>query len=68
MAKAREDRDDFDVVTIRLYKGDKDTLGAYFPKQGYNRVIRALVRKFILQVEATSPTKDSTDDITITLD
>lgn len=32
-------------VSIRLFRGDKDRLDAYFPQLGYNAAIRLIVRK-----------------------
>jgi hypothetical protein len=62
MAKAKEDRDDLETVTLRLYSGDKDIISSYFPKQGYNRVIRKLVRKFINQLQSTPVQQETAHD------
>lgn len=51
MSKPREPID-LETVTIRLRRGDKDVLASYFPREGYNRVIRTLVSKFIKQLES----------------
>lgn len=39
-------------VTIRLHKGDKERLDAYFPHLGYNAVIRVIVRKALKALDA----------------
>lgn len=37
---------------VRLYLGDRDRLEAYYPKAGYNRVIRRLVRQHLDRMDA----------------
>lgn len=38
-------------VTLNLYEGDFQRLATLFPKAGASKIIRTLVRKFIVQVE-----------------
>lgn len=40
-----------ELVTIRLFDGDKKRLEEYYPSVGYNRVIRTLVRKHIKSLD-----------------
>ncbi len=67
MAKNSErDNVEKEVVTLRLYKGDKEILNEFYPRAGYNRVVRILVRKHIraLQEKLSRklPPEDLTDD------
>ena len=41
---------EMELVTIRLYTGDKDTLQSFFPNEGYNAVIRKMVNRICNQL------------------
>lgn len=41
---------EYEMVTVRLFEGDKEVISRFFPKQGYNDVIRKLVNKFANQL------------------
>jgi len=44
--------EEFDIVTIRLRKGDRDRLRTYFHPMDYNKVIRGWVSKLVDNIEA----------------
>lgn len=39
------------IPAVRLYKGDKEKLTLMYPKIGYNKAIREIVRKHIKSIE-----------------
>lgn len=44
---------DFETLPgIRLYRGDRDALEEFYPKAGYNRIIRHLVHEHVLKMKA----------------
>lgn len=43
--------DDYEKVTIRINKGDKEKLSSYYPRLGYNKVIRKLIESFIRSMD-----------------
>ena len=42
-------------VTIALYRGDMEYLQAYYREDGASKIIRTLVHKHILELEADMP-------------
>lgn len=52
-----QEPDKLEKITLRLYLGDIRTLSDFYPKTGYNRVIRALVRRHVRALKE----KDSTE-------
>lgn len=40
------------IAGTRLYKGDKDRIQSYYPKVGYNRVIRLIVNQHLNKLDA----------------
>jgi hypothetical protein len=62
-------KQDLEKVTIRLHEGDKDILEKYYPRSGYNPVIRQLVRRHIKQLEEKfNTTRSQADDTADTID
>lgn len=47
MSNEPEEEEELEKVTIRLFNGDKDDIMAFYPKLGYNKAIRILVRKHV---------------------
>lgn len=47
----RTTREDLELVTIRLSRGDKDKLTDFYPRIGYNKAVRLLVRKHVKMLE-----------------
>lgn len=41
-----------EVVTVKLFEGDRERLKELYPKVGYNRAIRQLIRKHLDELEA----------------
>lgn len=48
----QEEMEPLEVVSIRLYKGDRERLKELFGQTGYNVVLRRMTRKLIRTVEA----------------
>lgn len=44
--------------TLNLFEGDYEKIQSYYPDTGAATIIRRLVRRFIQQVEAGSPSFD----------
>ena len=66
--QGKKDSIPMEKVTIRLYKGDKETLNELLPNLGYNQVIRTLVRNLITKLEAqgnSNPAKNIEVNINI---
>ena len=60
------EHEDLVKKTIRLYSGDAERLEEYYPKSGYNRVIRTLVRRHLRTLDAnvaqrSAPQNDQLD-------
>lgn len=62
MTRRKED-EDMELVSVRLFKSDKARLQSYYPKAGYNRVIRTLVRKHIRALDEKFSRKIATEEL-----
>ena len=40
-----------EIVTMRLFEGDKKKLDEFYPDVGYNQIVRTLVRRHIKRLE-----------------
>jgi hypothetical protein len=60
--------DEYEMVTIRLRKGDRDRMATYFHPIGYNQVIRTLVSKVVDNVAARADTAQAVEDIEVNLE
>jgi hypothetical protein len=61
-------KEDLEVVTLRLYQGDKDRLDEYYPQLGYNKIVRLIVRNHLQRLDkkverALSPSKINPIDL-----
>jgi len=61
------DNEDLEKKTIRLHRGDADILQQFYPRLGYNKAIRVLVRNHIktLQERTAQTTANAIPDIEI---
>lgn len=46
--------EEFDIVTIRLRKGDRDAMATYFHPVKYNKVIRTLVSRVVDKIRSNA--------------
>lgn len=52
MVTRKSDRP-LEVVTLRLYEGDRERMRDLYPSLGYNRAIREIIHKHLRQAEST---------------
>jgi len=55
-------------VSLRLFSGDTERLQAYYPKLGYNRVIRTLVAEHLKRLDAKFHETGASEHIDLEID
>ncbi len=53
---------------MRLFSGDTERLQAYYPKLGYNRVIRTLVAEHLKRLDAKFHESGASEHIDLEID
>lgn len=60
----RREAEPIERVHVQLFQGDKEIIAGFYPKLGYNAVIRQLTRSFVKRLQAQAQVEaPASDDI-----